>query len=204
MGMFVAIVSSVSAGADVASAASGGRTVDLDKVGVRITVPRHWVTADLTRASVKKEIIREATRPQSSADKALSTYLKSVGGFLSDNLLMFACKPQRGICGDNVNVVSLPGAPPPVGHEDEIKAGLEADGTFHNIVVTDAVVGGVPAVEVRGEAQKLRNGSTVVLHGTEYFVPTKTGAVEITFTTDDEGSVNSDVQSMLRSIRLHS
>ena len=118
------------------------------------------------------------------------------------NLLLYACKPRGDTCFDNLVVTLIPGTlGSPIGHEEQIKASYDANGFSRNVMVSDSVVDGTPAVQVLSEGSAVA-GPPRILHGTGYIVPGKKDAVEFDFTTDDDGLQNADVQTMLQSIKL--
>jgi hypothetical protein len=175
--------------------------VDVDDTGVRITVSTGWVTLDLTHNTVD-QLLHNAEKEHSSADRAAVNFLKQNARSLSKNVLLYACKPRGDTCHDNVVIVLLPGAPPsPVGHEEEVRAAYAGNGASRNVSVSDTLIDKTAALQVLSEGSSVV-GPSRTLHGTGYVLPGRTGEVEIDFTTDGDGRYDADVQSMVHSIRL--
>jgi hypothetical protein len=183
------------------TAIASGKPIDLHAVGVTITIPNGWVALDLTRHTVD-QLLRSAAKEHGPSDKTAAAFLKKDEKLLSKSLVLYACKPRGDTCYDNVVITSLAGTPgPTVGHEAEIRAAYEANGTSRDVTVADTVVDGTPAVQVLSQAIAVARSGKIV-HGTAYVVPGRIGAVEIDFTTDNDGRQNADVQRMLGSIKL--
>jgi hypothetical protein len=187
----------VTATSNASAAPSTATLVDLKDVGVRITVPKGWVALNLA-GETASQYLRSPGR-HSAAQIAIAKYLKGQ----SVNVVMYACKTRHDTCFDNVVITAVPAIQgSPVGYESQLKAGYEANGG-RDVVVTDTAIDGQPAVQVVAVASAPARAMKTV-HETGYVIPAKAGAVEIDFTTDNEGKQNSDVRSMVSSIQLGS